>query len=389
MPPTLRDVFRLYGRHYLKQFAGKVLPSHKKAIYDIAKCRTQAAGGHVERCDKCRYKHYVYHSCCNRSCPLCGGLDSQEWLAKRKKEILPLRYFHLVFTLPGQLRSIVRSNQKMMYDLLMKSAVYSLKRLAADPKHLGGKIGIICVLHTWGRLLEYHPHVHCLVPGVAISEDNKYILPTKRNYLVPVKALSKIFRARFLKLAAEALAEEGKKLPFPLPKKWVVYSKPTSSTHQGAETVLRYLARYLYRTAITNNRILSVQGDTITIKFKRVNDKEWKTMTLTVLEFIRRFLQHVLPKGFHKVRFYGFLAPVNRRHLSAIKTFLQLDAKAINQDSRDQQGKPPEPCMPIQGSADSTHHNDHICPKCMKGHMEVWEYFKGKGNPLQGRAPPC
>lgn len=389
MPPTLRDIFCCYGRQYLQQFGDRLLPSHKKAIYDIAKCRTEAAGGHVEMCDKCRYKHYVYHSCCNRSCPLCGGLDSQEWLAKRKKEILPVTYFHLVFTLPRQLRSIVRSNQKTMYDILIKSAADSLKRLAADPKHLGGKIGIICVLHTWSRLLGYHPHVHCLVPGVAISEDNQYILPAKKNYLVPVKALSKIFRARFLKLAAEALAKEEKKLPFPLPEKWVVYSKPTSFTHQGTEAVLQYLARYLYRTAITNNRIISMQGDTITIKFKRVNDKNWKTTTLKISEFMRRFLQHVLPKGFHKVRHYGFLAPVNRHLLTAMKTFLQLESTAIKQESCDPQEKQPEPCTTRQGSGDSTNHDDHICPRCMKGNMEVWEYFKGKGNPLQGRAPPC
>ncbi len=386
--PTLSEVFLTFGQQYLDRFASAMLPGHKKAIWDIVTCRTGAKGGRMFKCNrnKCRHLVYVYHSCCNRSCPQCHGSKSQSWLEKRKSELLDVPYFHVVFTLPKQIRPLVRSNQRVMYNILFKAAVYALQKLAADPKYLGGKVAALAVLHTSDRALGFHPHLHCLVPAVAISKDKKQlILPKHRNYLVPVRALSKIFRARFLKLAKKELPIE-KRTDDPLnhtPQKWVVYSK---STLHHTENVLEYLARYIYRTAITNRRIISIDSkkQTVTFKYQAVGSKGWRPMPLSGSEFIRRFLQHVLPKGFHKVRHYGFLSPTNRECLKKIQTLLLLK-RNTNADQLQKERNKPEASS---NSGYSQKGQPMVCPKCGKGHMVEVMRLDAQSIPYKQRPPP-
>ncbi len=309
--PELADICARHGPEYLTKHKERILPSHCRALRDIADCRTEVLGGHVVQCDQCDCIDYAYHSCKNRSCPKCHGKDTEKWLEKRRAELLPIIYFHVVFTLPAELRSLVRKHQKKLYAVLMKAAAYALLKLAADPKYIGGNIGLLAVLHTWTNALFFHPHVHCLVPGGGVSPDGGFRRSRAKNFLVPVKALSPIFRAKFMQMAQRALPE----VCFPQSiweKDWVVYCKPAV---RGSENVLKYLARYVHRIAITNNRILSMEGGEVTFRYKKPEKlkkkwvSRWLTMTLPVMEFLARFLQHVLPRGFHKVRYYGILSP--------------------------------------------------------------------------------
>ncbi len=311
------DVFRRYGPEYLKKYGENMLPSHHRAFRDILNCRTAALGGHVYSCDHCHHEVYSYHSCKNRSCPKCHGGDTQRWLEKRQKELLPVKYFHVVSTIPQELRACVRSHQKVMYNILMKAAAGSLIKLASDPHYVGGLIGVMAVLHTWSRTLGYHPHVHCLVPAGGVSSENQW-LGARGNYLVPVKALSKIFRGIVLKLMAKELPEI-KIPPAVWEKDWVVYCKPAV---QGPEKVLKYLGRYVHRIAIANSRILSIDNGKVSFKYQDSRTYQWKIMTLEAFEFIRRFLQHVLPAGMHKVRYYGLWNPAHRKTLHSLQIVL-------------------------------------------------------------------
>jgi hypothetical protein len=257
----LADVFGRHGVEYLKRFGDRVLPSHRHALRDIAECRTEALGGHLTQCSHCAHLRYSYHSCRNRSCPKCHRTDTDRWLSRRRRDLLPVTYFHPVFTLPKELGHIVRSHQRVLFHVLFLAAARSLTRLAADEKYVGGQIGLLCVLHTWTRAMAWHPHIHCLVPGIGFHNDEQYQLPRGRNYLVPVVALSRIFRAKFMSLARKALPD----ITFPeslWKTDWVVYSKPAA---QGADKVLTYLARYVHRIAITNNRILSFDKDNVIV----------------------------------------------------------------------------------------------------------------------------
>lgn len=312
------DIFRRYGDEYLRKFGDKMLPSQRRAFNDILSCRTQAMGGHVFKCDKCDYRHYSYHSCKNRSCPKCHGNDTAQWLEFRSEELLDVEYYHVVFTLPQQLQGIVRLHQKKFYGILMKSAAHAVIKLAADPHYVGGLIGVMCVLHTWSRTLVYHPHVHCLVPAGGISADKTEWKPARNNYLVPVKALSQVFRGMFIDMARKELPEL--ELPASIwQKDWVVYCKPTV---HGADKVLNYLGRYVHRVAITNSRITSIDHGKVTFRYNDSKSHKCKTMTLEANEFIRRFLQHVLPKGVHKIRYYGLWSPANRLHLHKMQTLI-------------------------------------------------------------------
>jgi len=312
------NVLSRYGDEYLRKFGDKMLPSHRRAFADILKCRTDVMGGHVFRCDKCGHRHYSYHSCRNRSCPKCHKNDTATWLEQRREELLNVEYYHVVFTLPQVLRPIVRLHQKKLYGILMKSAAQAVIKLAADPHYIGGLIGVLCVLHTWSSSLVYHPHAHCLIPSGGISADKKHWLPARDNYLVPVKALSKIFRGIFTEMVCKELPDI--ELPSSTwQKDWVVYCKPTV---QGADKVLNYLGRYVHRVAITNSRIISIEDDKVTFRYKDSKSHQSKIMTLKAQEFIRRFLQHVLSKGVHKIRYYGLWSPANRKHLYKIKELL-------------------------------------------------------------------
>jgi hypothetical protein len=364
----LADVFRRHGVEYLERFGERVLPSHRHALQDIADCRTEALGGHLAQCSHCAHLRYSYHSCRNRGCPKCHRTDTERWLNRRRKDLLPVTYFHVVFTLPKELRHFVRAHQKVLFGVLFLAAARSLMKLAADEKYVGGQIGLLCVLHTWTRAMVWHPHIHCLVPSIGLSQDGQYRLPSGKNYLVPVVALSRIFRAKFMSLASKALPD----VTFPesvWKTDWVVYSKHAA---QGADKVLTYLARYVYRIAITNNRILSFENGDVTFRYKDSQEHRWRTMTLPSLEFMRRFLQHVLPDGFHKVRHYGLLHPANREKLKRLQEGLKppIESQIDNAEITETAGAFP-------------HVASLLCPCCHTGYMVLVSILSPKR-----RAPP-
>ena len=315
------DVFRRHGGDYARKFGHAMPPSHRRALEDIVQCRTEALGGQVFRCDHCGREQYAYHSCRNRSCPKCHTKDTEDWLEERRGELLPVPYFHLVFTLPAELRAPARRHQKTVYALLMRAAARALIKLVRDPRHVGGLTGVLCVLHTWTRALAYHPHVHCLVPAGGVSPTGDAWLAACEYYLVPVKALSRLFRG----MVRDLMARELPDLQVPASvwrADWVVYCEPAL---QGTDKVLGYLGRYVHRIAITNSRILAIEDGQVTFRYKDSRQRRWKTMTLRAEEFIRRFLQHVLPAGFHKVRYYGLWSPTHRERLDQVRLQLGLD----------------------------------------------------------------
>jgi hypothetical protein len=324
----LATIFRHYGPRYLERFADRMPHIQIRALQDIANCRSDAFGGHLDRCDQCGYTHFFHHSCYNRSCPKCQGVQTQKWLHKRREEMLPLHYFHVVFTIPKEIHPIIRSHPTELQDVLMRAAAGSLTQLIKDPKYggyAGGQPGFLAVLHTWTRTMMYHPHVHCLIPAVVISNSKqglKWQL-TGKKFLVPVFALSQIFRAIFVKMARKILPNQtfGQII---WQKRWNVFCK---STLKGGQNVLTYLARYVHRVAITHNRILAHHNGKIIFKYQACKDYKWKKMRIDAMEFIRRFLQHVLPTGLHKIRYYGFWAPSNRHILKALKAALILHSK--------------------------------------------------------------
>jgi Putative transposase/Transposase zinc-binding domain len=306
--PAGADVLRRYGHESLDQLGEELLPSHRRAIADLLACRTESLGGHLDHCDHCGREHSVYHSCRNRSCPKCHDHETEAWLEERRQERLPVSYFHVVFTLPHELRALVRRPQKDRYDILLRAAAHALLKLAADPHDGGGLLGVLCVLHTWTPALVSHPHVHCLVPAGGVASDRTPWQPARQTYLVPVRALPTLFRGLFLDLVRQECPE----LSIPAggwTTEWVVYCKPTV---QGTEQVRRYVGRYIYRIALTNNRILSIDDGQVRFRYQDSQRHQWKTMGLPAQEFIRRFLQHVLPQGFHKVRYDGLWSPANR-----------------------------------------------------------------------------
>ena len=315
MAIELADIMRRFGPLYLEWFSGSMLASHKKAISDIQQCRTEAMGGHIYQCGRCGKKVYVYHACRNRHCPACHRDQIHQWLEQRTAELLACDYFHVTVTIPDTLHPIFRSHQKRMYSLLMKTASESLIQLADDPKHLGGRVGILAVLHTWTSNLAYHPHVHMLVTGGGVNEDGRW-MSCKNKYLVPVKALSKLIRGKF----AARLRRSDKDLyrnvdPMTWSKDWVVHSLHYG---HGESVVLNYLARYVFRIAITNHRIIGMDQTHVTFRYKDRKGGRWLTSRIEGSEFMRRYLQHVLPKGFHKVRYYGIWHKSNANHVSTL-----------------------------------------------------------------------
>lgn len=365
--PGVADIFRSCGSEYCDRYGDAMPPSHRRTMQDVIDCRTERMGGHLFRCSHCNHLRYSYHSCKNRSCPACHESERKAWLEKRRREQLPVSYYHAVFTVPRELHGVIRSHQKIFYALLMEAAALSLMKLAADPRYVSGKIGMLCVLHTWTRALIYHPHVHCLIPAGGISHDNRYWLEARKTYLVPVRALSDLFRATLIALARRKLL----KTVFPESiwnTPWVVYCK---SCHHAADKTLAYLARYVHQTAITNSRILAVERGKVTFRYKDSRECRWKTMTLEAPEFIRRFLQHVLPRGFHKVRYYGLLSPRNQSLLKQIRQELTI---------KDETGE----TEPSNGDS-STEIPEAIilCPLCHKGCLIPIMML-----PRRWRAPP-
>lgn len=311
-------IFRQHGARYLRIHEGRILPSHRRTIHDIRHCRTPVMGGHVYQCSHCEHYHYSYHCCGNRHCPQCRSEATTRWVQQRLEEVMPVAYFHLVFTLPCEYRALVCRHQKIAYGVLFKAAAASLMKLAADERYLGARIGILAVLHTWSRAMIYHPHLHLLVPGVGLSGDGTTAFFPRRAYLVPVKALSRIFRAKFMAMLKAALPEEV--LPTVTRKKdWVVFCKRLDL---GPEKAIAYLGRYLNRVAVSDERVRRLPGGDVCVRYRDKHQE--KRVRLRPQEFLRRYLQHVLPKGFNKVRRYGLFAPGNAKNRTALRHQLLL-----------------------------------------------------------------
>lgn len=320
----LQDIFKQHGNRYRKEHR---LPlTHHKAMNSIERCRTSALGSHTDECDECGYTRISYNSCRNRHCPKCQTLTKERWIEARKEELLPVQYFHVVFTIPDTINPIAFQNQKIVYNILFRSVSETLFELASDKKYLGAKLGFTSVLHTWGQNLMHHPHIHCIVPGGGLSELNEWI-SSKKKFFIPVRVLSRKFRGKFLYYLKQAYEE--KKLAFhgsieyiandiefkSLQNKWydtewVVYCK---KPFRNAECVVEYLGRYTHRVAISNNRIIKLEDGKVTFKWRDYRDKKKeKLMTVSADEFIRRFLIHILPDRYIKIRHYGILGSRNK-----------------------------------------------------------------------------
>ena len=324
------DIFRRHGPAWRATHAGHLSLAQLKAMSAIETCRTAALGGHLEGCEDCGHRRIAYNSCRNRHCPRCQGAAAREWLAAQEADLLPVGYFHVVFTLPAEVADIAFHNKAVVYDLLFKAASETMTTIAADPRHLGARIGITAVLHTWGSAMTHHPHLHMIVPGGGISLDGARWVSSRPAFLLPVRVLGALFRRLFLTRLRE-LHTAGRLQFFgdqsdlndqrafarhlaPIrKKKWVIYAKPPFS---GPEAVLAYLSRYTHRVAISNHRLISFDEAGVTFRYKdyrRSGAERQRSMTLHADEFIRRFLVHILPQGFHRIRHYGLLASAGRK----------------------------------------------------------------------------
>jgi Putative transposase/Transposase zinc-binding domain len=387
------DIFRDHGAAWRLANAGHVSLGQLKVMSAIERCRTAVLGGHVERCEKCSHTIIAYNSCRNRHCPKCQGAAAREWLAQREAELLPVPYYHVVFSLPARIADIAYQNKAVIYDLLFKASSEAMLTIAADPKHLGARIGFLCVLHSWGSPMTHHPHVHMIVPGGGFSLDGIKWAACRPRFFLAVPVLMELFRGLLLhKLRAAHQAGElqffGKHARLvdrqafaaylrPLyTTKWVVYCKRPFG---GPKEVLRYLARYTHRVAISNRRLLACDEKGVTFKWKdyRLEGRErYKVMTLPIHEFIRRFLMHVLPAGFHRIRYYGLLASGKRAENIArarellTPPLIPIDAIKATSSNAD------EPQMP-----------EHRCP-CCGGRMIIIERFEPGATPHYRPSPP-
>jgi hypothetical protein len=365
------DIFHRHGAAWRKANAGHVSLGQLKVMSAIEQCRSAALGGHVERCEECGHSRIAYNSCRNRHCPKCQGAAARDWLAAREADLLPVGYFHLVFTLPAEIAPIAYHNKAVVYDLLFRTAAETLLTIAADPRHLGARIGATAVLHTWGSAMTHHPHVHMIVPGGGISLDGTRWISCRPGFLLPVRVLSRLFRRLFL--AGLTNAHAAGRLAFfgeieslldrrafaahlaPLRRKnWFVYAKPPFA---GPEAVLAYLARYTHRVAIANSRLVRLDESGVTFRYKdyRCDGRaRYRMMTLTAHEFIRRFLLHILPRGFHRIRHYGLLASAGcKTNIARAKELISvpLPPDPLAEDDNNDQAagtatdyRPPCPC---------------------------------------------
>src|SRR6266545_2790268 len=315
------EIFRLHGPEYRKKFAGRMLPSHLRAMQDIEQCRTTTLGGQVYYCNQCQEQRYSYHSCKNRHCPKCGNQQANQWLQAQQSLLLPTHYFLVTFTLPAELRAVARSKQKLIYNLLFRTSAQALLKLAQDPRVVGGRVGLVGVLHTWTRQLIYHPHIHYIVTGGGLTEAGSW-RSSPADFLLPEKPLAMIFRAK--------LRDELKKCGLFAPvdqrvwkKDWVVDCEPVGT---GA-AAFKYLAPYIFRVALSNNRLGSLVDGQVTFNYKESATAQSKSCTLAAEEFIRRFLQHLLPDRFVKVRYYGLLSPSHRQLLRQARQLLTANGK--------------------------------------------------------------
>lgn len=330
-PVSVADVVRRFAVPFLRQ--RKTSPAQRRVLTDIAACRTAALGGHVEQCGRCGERRIAYNSCRNRHCPSCLNHKSREWMNARADELLPAAYFHVVFTVPEQIAALALGNKKVLYDILFAASAQTLQTIARDDKHLGAEIGFLSVLHTWDQKLRHHPHVHCVVPGGGLSPDGSRWIPSRDRFFLPVRVLSRLYRGKFLARLTKAF-HDGK-LRFAgstahlrlehnfrrfvaecRSKEWVVYAKPPFGSPRQ---VLKYLARYTHRVAISNARINAIDGNDVLFRYRKsAATNEHAFMRLAGIEFLRRLVQHVLPKGYTRIRHFGFLANCHKKKKLAL-----------------------------------------------------------------------
>jgi hypothetical protein len=385
--PTLEvaDIFRRYGDAYRQQAGRSLTTAQRRVMTAIEMCRTAALGGHVEQCDACGHQRIAYNSCANRHCPKCQSLARAVWIERRTAEILECEYFHVVFTVPEEIAAIALQNKTQVYGILFRATADTVRTIAADPQHLGAEIGFFAVLHTWGQTLLHHPHLHCVVPGGGLSPDGTRWVACRPGFFLPVRVLSRLFRRLFLQ-ALQAAYDAGtlrfggaleslrhrpawtRALAAVRQTEWVVYAKRPFA---GPQQVVDYVGRYTHRVAISNNRVLDADGGHVRFTYKDYRadaPDSSKTMTLAATEFIRRFLLHVLPTGFHRIRYYGFLGARHRREkLARCRQLLGSSA-------------------PVRTTTDATFRTDYrdraealtgislrVCPVCHQGEMILIE----------------
>jgi hypothetical protein len=382
------DIFRAYGEAYRQ--AHEMPVRHLRAMRAVEICRTAELGGHVDECDHCGRLRISYNSCRNRNCPKCQCLDKERWLEARKEDLLPTLYFHPVFTVPEGVKPLALRNQAVLYSILFRAASESIKELTEDPERLGAEVGFIAVLHTWSQTLMDHPHLHCIVTGGGLSPDGLRWIPCKGEFFLPVKVLSRLFRGKFLAYLSEAY-EKGK-LTFPgkvshlreksafnvllkelYGQEWVLYCKPP---FQSAERVMDYLGRYTHRVALSNDRLVKLEGGKVTFRYRdRTEDDRIKSVTLDAVEFIRRFLLHILPDGFVKIRHYGILSNRSRNtKLGLCKRLLGLDGR---HEGREKESESWQDLL-----TRITGRDPRICPYCGKGRMVLKEVLNPSALPL-------
>lgn len=378
------DIFRSAGPGYRAAHAGHLSLAQLKVMAAIENCRTAALGGHIEACVDCGHWRVAYNSCRNRHCPKCQGAAARAWLEEREADLLPVGYFHVVFTLPAEIAAVALQNKSAIYDLLFRAASETMLTIAADPRHLGARIGITAVLHSWGSAMTHHPHVHMIVPGGGIAPDNARWISSRPAFLLPIRVLGKLFRRLFLTRLMQlhgagrlsffgSMAHLSERIAFlrhlrpTRRKRWVVYAKPP---FVGPQAVLAYLSRYTHRVAISNQRLLRFDETGVTFRYKdyrRDGPERQRVMTLSADEFIRRFLLHVLPRGFHRIRHYGLLAGSSRKASLALARQLLEVATSPTACAEEVANDPLPPCP------------------CCGGHMIVIETFTRWCQP---RAPP-
>lgn len=377
------DIFRGEATAFLRSHGAHLSPSQRRVFSDIQACRTAALGGHVGACDACGHREISYNSCRNRHCPKCQALARAQWLEQRAAELLPISYFHVVFTLPAEVAALALQNKKLLYGMLFEAASQTLTEVAANPRHLGAEIGILAVLHTWGQNLMHHPHLHCVVSGGGLTPDGTRWRASRKYYFLPVRVLSRVFRNKFRALLQRAFQRgelgffgELQSLADPdafrrfltaaTQREWVVYAKRPFG---DATCVLKYLARYTHRVAISNRRLLAYRDGQVTFCYKDyAQQSRQRTMTLPAGEFIRRFLLHVLPSGFMRIRHYGYLANRHRRQkLAVCRRLLGVLPLAIPE-------LPPE--KPSDHARDCQLEDAPRCPACRTGRLRVIDRFE-------------
>jgi hypothetical protein len=392
------DIFRGEAASYLEQYGPSLSSQQKRVFSDIQACRTAVLGGHVRACDRCDHHEISYNSCRNRHCPKCQALARAQWLKRREAELLPIAYFHVVFTLPADIAALALTNKRLLYGLLFEAASETLMQVAANPRHLGAdEIGLLAVLHTWGQNLMHHPHLHCVVSGGGLSKDGNRWIASRPYYFLPVKVLSRVFRNKYRALLLKAFQRGELKffgelqpladarafqryLDAATTREWVVYAK---RPFHDATCVLKYLARYTHRVAISNSRLLDYRDGEVTFRYKDyVHESQQRTMTVAATEFIRRFLLHVLPDGFMRIRHYGYLA--NRHRREKLETCRRLlGCPALPEVPTDREEPQRAGCE--EGSAAEA---TIRCPACKTGRMRIIDTLGRLPRPHHGLSAP-